>query len=83
MPVYQHDLVEEAIRFYARDCKARGRTYEQPASSSYVNDDGLVVLENMHGTLARYRPVSEGSAGGVRFLRVEERPPDDDDDVYE
>jgi len=63
------EIIEKAIRRYAKDCEVDGTTFQNPSITSHVDDDGLVVLENIHGTLARYRP-STDATGRVRFERV-------------
>lgn len=57
-------LIDRAVAAYARYCKAPGAPYQQPASTSYYDENRReVVLENIHGELARYRVTPTGRIG--------------------
>jgi hypothetical protein len=71
------ELIEKARQRYARDMKAKGTIYDEPSQSSYVDGDGNVVLVNVRGVLARYRP-SRDAAGHLRLESLDDDADDDD-----
>lgn len=48
-------LYDRAVRSLVRRCRDEGAVFQQPCkASSYVADDGTLVLRNVRGELARY-----------------------------
>lgn len=55
------DLLQRAICAYARYCKANGLVFQQPtADATLLRSDGVVMLSNVRGELARYRVDAHG-----------------------
>jgi hypothetical protein len=68
--MHEGDLITKATRAHAHWCRARGCIEDAPSvSDSEVTDDGVVVLRNVNGVLARYRV---GPSGRLRRLPDEE-----------
>jgi hypothetical protein len=58
-------LYERAVRSLVRRCRDDGSVFQQPCkASSYVADDGTLILRNVRGELARY------AERGSRLVRV-------------
>lgn len=57
-PVIVHEpdgIYERAVRAWAQHCDRAGLVYQQPNRASSTFDDGVMVLRNVNGELARFR----------------------------
>ena len=54
------ELIGRADRSYQRRCEREGWLYQIPSSSSSTVEDGIVILRNINGELARYKITPSG-----------------------
>ena len=61
----ENTLLENATAAYRRRCAREGTIYQQPASSSCVDRDGVIRLRNFKGVLAEYAVTATGRVSAL------------------